>query len=352
MTKFLQDILNEPAELLGCLDRLVDAGGAPLARAAELVREAQGVIMCGIGSSWHAALAAQAVFHSSGTLCLMMDASELLHTPAIARASTVVLLSRSGKSVEIVRLLPLLRQCQAPIIALTNSPESPLAQQADATIHLNATFDHMVSVTMYSGLALAAGLLAAEACRGLTTELVHSLQTAIQDIQQRLPQWRAQMEHSEWFAAEGSAYLLARGASLASAHETRLMWEEAAKSPATALSTGGFRHGPQEMLAPGSRVALWVGNEWMREQDLALARDLRRCGACVLLIGPRIPAETGDLVLEIPPVPEPWQFIIDIIPAQLAAERLARLRRQDPDSFRYCPYIVEEESGLGAIPQS
>jgi glucosamine--fructose-6-phosphate aminotransferase (isomerizing) len=350
MTRFLQDILNEPAELLGCLHRLAHGGGAPLARAAGLVRGAQGIIVCGIGSSWHAALAAQAVFHSCDTPCLVMDASELLHSPAIAHASAIILLSRSGKSVEIVRLLPLLKQCEARIIALTNAPESPLAREADATIHLNAAFDHMVSVTMYSGLALAAGLLAALSCRGLRADLVDALRAALHEAGERVPHWRALAEESGWFAAEGPAYLLARGASLASAHETRLTWEEAAKSPATALSTGGFRHGPQEMLAPGSRVALWVGNEWMREQDLALARDLRRCGACVLVIGPRIPPETGDLVLEIPPLPEPWQFVIDIIPAQLAAERLARLRRQDPDSFRYCPYIVEEESGFGAIP--
>jgi hypothetical protein len=41
-----------------------------------------------------------------------------------------------------------------------------------------------------------------------------------------------------------------------------------------------------------------------------------------------------------------WQFLIDIIPAQLVAERLARMSGVDCDSFRYCSFIVEDEYGL------
>jgi hypothetical protein len=39
-------------------------------------------------------------------------------------------------------------------------------------------------------------------------------------------------------------------------------------------------------------------------------------------------------------------FVIDIMPARLAAERLARLSGADCDSFRLCSYIVEDEYGL------
>jgi len=39
-------------------------------------------------------------------------------------------------------------------------------------------------------------------------------------------------------------------------------------------------------------------------------------------------------------------ILIDIIPAQLAAEKLARLSGADSDTFRYCSFIVEDEFGL------
>jgi hypothetical protein len=65
-----------------------------------------------------------------------------------------------------------------------------------------------------------------------------------------------------------------------------------------------------------------------------------------MLIGRDLPQDAGDLVLQVPATPPGWQFLIDIIPAQLAAERLARLSRVDCDSFRYCSFIVEDEYGL------
>jgi fructoselysine-6-P-deglycase FrlB-like protein len=84
----------------------------------------------------------------------------------------------------------------------------------------------------------------------------------------------------------------------------------------------------------------------MREQDLAVARDLRKLGATVMLIGQNVPQDAGELVFQLPGVPPGWQFLIDIIPAQLAAEKLSRLSGVDSDTFRYCSFIVEDEYGL------
>ena len=48
----------------------------------------------------------------------------------------------------------------------------------------------------------------------------------------------------------------------------------------------------------------------------------------------------------LPAVPARWQFLIDVIPIQIAAERFAAVLGEDPDSFRLCSYIVEDEGGL------
>jgi glucosamine--fructose-6-phosphate aminotransferase (isomerizing) len=84
----------------------------------------------------------------------------------------------------------------------------------------------------------------------------------------------------------------------------------------------------------------------MREQDLAVARDLDKLGACVMMIGQNVPPDAGELVLQLPEIAAEWQFLIDIVPAQLAAEKLARLSGVDSDTFRYCSFIVEYEYGL------
>jgi hypothetical protein len=59
-----------------------------------------------------------------------------------------------------------------------------------------------------------------------------------------------------------------------------------------------------------------------------------------------LPEDAGDLVFQLPEIPGDWQFLIDIIPAQLVAERLARLSGSDPDTFRLCSFVVEDEAGL------
>jgi glucosamine--fructose-6-phosphate aminotransferase (isomerizing) len=276
----------------------------------------------------------------------LVEASELLHFTQIAPDAAVIVLSRSGKSVEIVRLLSKAKERKAKIIGITNTPQSPLAQAADITLNLHATFDHLVSVTMYSALALVGSLLAGTASNTLDDSVSQSLNDSLSAAQEALTLWRHQLEGNEWFARDAPIYFLARGGSLASCHEARLLWEEAAKAPASALTTGGFRHGPQEIVVEGLHFGIWIDSQRMRDQDLVLARDIRKLGGKIMLIGQNIPSGEGDVVFSLPKIPSDWQFLIDIIPAQLAAEYLSRLRGVDCDSFRICPYIVENEGGL------
>ena len=81
----------------------------------------------------------------------------------------------------------------------------------------------------------------------------------------------------------------------------------------------------------------------MRQEDLAVACDLQKLRASVMLIGHQLAVEAGD---QLPPTPSGWQFLLDVIPAQLAAERLAAISEVDCDSFRICSYIVRGEYGL------
>ena len=65
-----------------------------------------------------------------------------------------------------------------------------------------------------------------------------------------------------------------------------------------------------------------------------------------MLVGENLPPNVGDLVFQLPTSPPHWQFVIDVLPVQLAAERLSRLCGVDCDSFRICSYVVEDEYGL------
>ncbi|MBI3832047.1 MAG: SIS domain-containing protein [Planctomycetes bacterium] len=346
MTKLTENIQAQSGELLRSLRHTLGAGRTDLVRAAAIVREARHIFVTGIGSSWHAGMAVQSVFSAAGRPVHLVDASELLHFTALPEGSAVIALSRSGKSVEIVKLLDKAAAAKAQVVAVTNTPESPLGKRADATLLLSAAFDHNISITMYSALTLVGGLLASESLGAPLGDLAAALERTLQESTRALPGWREQAESSRWFERTAPAYFLARGAGMASASETRLLWEEGAKAPACAMTTGGFRHGPQEITVDGLRIGLWLDAATLRTQDLALAADLRKHGAKVMLIGHDVPPSAADLVFEVPKSPPGWQFLADIVPGQVAAERLARLRGADCDNFLYCPYIIEAEGGL------
>ena len=347
VTYFLRDILRQPEELQRTLGHLSGAGRGSLDAAVAALRTARHVYLTGIGSSWHAGLNVSALFQLGAQPVYLVDAAELVQFAAIPAESVIIVISRSGRSVEIVQLLAKARESGATVIGITNAADEALAREAQIAIVVPVAMDHAISVNTYTTLALAAGILAASAGRtarnGCPTD---SLSGAFAAAGRAIPGWQAQIENSDWLAPHSTTYFLARGSSLGSAYEARLMWEEGVKSPATAMGTGSFRHGPQEIVGKDVRFGMWIDGAKMREQDLAVARDLRDLGARVMLIGQRLPEDAGDLVFQLPEIPSEWQFLIDIIPAQLVAERLARLSGVDPDTFRLCPFVVEDESGL------
>ncbi len=346
MTHFLRDILRQPDELQRTLEHLSGAGRGALDAAVTAVRAAQHVYLTGIGSSWHAGLNVSALFQLGARPAYLVDAAELVQFAAIPAGSVLIVISRSGRSVEIVQLLAKARESGATVVGITNAADGTLAREAQIAMVVPVAMDHAISVNTYTTLALAAGVLVASVVGSFDARLAESLSRAFAAAGRAIPGWQGQIENSAWLAPKSVTYFLARGSSLGSAYEARLMWEEGVKSPATAMGTGSFRHGPQEIVAKDVRFGIWIDGAKMREQDLAVARDLWKLGTRVMLIGQRLPDDAGDLVFQLPQIPSEWQFLIDIIPAQLVAEKMARLSGVDPDTFRLSSFVVEEESGL------
>ncbi len=346
MTRFLNDILRQPSALTSTIEFLGGAGRHPLDDAAAVLRRASHIYLSGIGSSYHAAVAAAATFHRGGRPVYLQDAAELSHFSALPPGSVLVILSRSGESAEILKLLANARESKATVVGLTHSEGSSLARQAQIPLVVPVQFDHSISVNTYTCLAASANVLATMVVDAFRSATRDELLRAIDATSERITVWQRQIARTSWLSHGSAYYFLARGSSLATCHEARLLWEEGAKHPATSMGTASFRHGPQEIVSDGLRFGVWIDPEHMRQEDLAVARDLQKLGASVMLIGYQLPEDAGDLVLQVPLAPSGWQFLPDVIPAQLAAERLAEISEVDCDSFRICSYVVRSEYGL------
>jgi arabinose-5-phosphate isomerase len=91
------------------------------------------LIFSGVGKSAHIAQKIAATFNSTGISSCFLDATQALHGDLglVDEGDLAFLLSNSGQSDEIVRLVPVLKRFQLQIVAFTSNPASDLAQKAD-----------------------------------------------------------------------------------------------------------------------------------------------------------------------------------------------------------------------------
>jgi glutamine---fructose-6-phosphate transaminase (isomerizing) len=346
MTRFLKDILRQPGELQRVAHYLDGDGRFSLESSVQAIRRARHIYITGIGASWNAALAAATIFHAGGHPVYMLDAAELLQFSELPPDSVILILSRSGRSIEIVRLLDKARAAGARVIGITHFADGALAQQADIPFLIPVEADNGISVNTYTALAAGAAATATATVGSFDHVFVTEIVRSLDETNRYLPNWQKKLDTTTWLEPGAPYYFLGRGSSLASAYAARLLWEEGTKSPATAMNTGSFRHGPLEIVKNGFRMGVWIDGEQMRPQDLAVARDLRTLGASVMLTGCDLPEDAADLVFQVPRMPRYWQFLVDSIPAQLAAERLALKAGADCDGFRFASYVVVDDHGL------
>jgi arabinose-5-phosphate isomerase len=104
------------------------------ARAVESVIEAGGkLVFSGVGKSAHIAGKIAATFNSTGVSSCFLDPTQALHGDLglCYEGDLAILLSNSGQSDEILRLVPLLKRFGLGIVAFTGNPKSDLARRAD-----------------------------------------------------------------------------------------------------------------------------------------------------------------------------------------------------------------------------
>jgi len=111
--------------------------GASFEEAVQLVAECRGtVVLTGMGKAGLIGQKISATLASTGTPSISLHPAEALHGDlGRVRAEDLVLaLSKSGKTRELLQLLPPLKAIGAKVVALTESEDSPLARHADLTV--------------------------------------------------------------------------------------------------------------------------------------------------------------------------------------------------------------------------
>lgn len=139
MTEGARATLREQARsIMELADRVDDS----FAQAVGLLYATPGhVILCGIGKSGHIGRKIAATLASTGTPAFFVHPAEAFHGDLgmITGRDTVVLISSSGETEEVVRLLPHIVRLGASIIALVGRPGSTIASAADVVLDVSVT---------------------------------------------------------------------------------------------------------------------------------------------------------------------------------------------------------------------
>jgi len=136
LREFGRDVLRREAEgvlqLAELLDDVFDA-------TVEKLSTTQGhVVLCGVGKPWLIGQKISATLASTGTPSFCLHPSEAMHGDfgRLRSGDVVIVLSNSGASEEISRVLPVLGRLGAQIVAVTSDPESNLARGADLVLNI------------------------------------------------------------------------------------------------------------------------------------------------------------------------------------------------------------------------
>jgi len=147
--------------------------------ACELLLACKGrIVVTGMGKSGHIGKKIAATFSSTGSPSFFMHPGEASHGDMgmITRQDTVLAISNSGNTPEIITLLPLLKRLDVPVISLSGNPESTLAKVANVNLDVSIRQEACplglapttsTTVSLVMGDALAIALLQA---RGFSAE--------------------------------------------------------------------------------------------------------------------------------------------------------------------------------------
>lgn len=328
------EIAEQPAVLAGILD----LGGSDIRRVAGAIRAAapRFVLFAARGTSANAALYAKYLVEV--TLGLPVGfASPAAVTVYAARPDLrdvlFVAVSQSGGSPDLIEALTTARRCGALTLAVTNAPASALAQAAELTLDVRAGAERAVAATKTYTAELLTLYLLIDALRGGDGRSAAGLPDATGAVVAASAQIETLVAPLE---SIDRLVLTARGYAFPTAREAALKLMETSYLAAQAFSGADLLHGPMAMVDTGSAViAVMPHGIGSRAMVPVLTRLRERAAEVMVVGGSEEVAAMGGLGYVLPAgVPEEVSPVVEIVPLQILAARLAVLRGNDPDRPR------------------
>jgi len=314
----------------------------------------------GCGTAYHAGVVGKRLFEQILRRPVEVTvASEFRYgDPLVGEDTLVILISQSGETADTLAAMREAKCKGATTLAIVNVVGSSLARDADAALLTQAgpeigvasTKAYLAQLTALSLLCLFLAQLqedASEPVSGSSREseertkpclvsfaaALRELPALIEECLRREPQIAALAES---LAGHSSFFYLGRGYDFAAALEAALKLKEISYLHAEAYPAGEMKHGPLALVEPGVAVIGFCTQTGTNEKMVSNLKEIKaREGTVISVIRDGDPTPDGsDAIISVPPTFDALMPIVAMVPMQLLAYHVARVRGCEIDQPR------------------
>jgi glutamine---fructose-6-phosphate transaminase (isomerizing) len=314
------------------------------------------IVILACGTAYHAGVVGRYVLEEWARIPVEPDiASEWIYrNPVIDENTLAIGISQSGETRDTVGAMRLAREKGAHTVAITNMMGSHITREVDSTLYTRCglevgvaaskTFTAQVSLLYLVGLKLAEmrGTLPPNEI----SYIVDQVYTLPKKVARFLDGDHPIEEIAQRFYQHDFFLYLGRHIGLPVALEGALKLKEISYIPTEAYSAGEMKHGPIALLDEGTPVVVVATNIHVYDKIVSNIQETRARGAHVIAIatdGNEDIQHHADDVIYVPRTPSFLQAVLAVVPLQLLAYRIARLRGLNVDQPRNLAKTVTVE---------
>jgi glutamine---fructose-6-phosphate transaminase (isomerizing) len=321
------------------------------------IRNLRRIVIVACGTAYHAAVVGRYIIEEWARVPVEPDiASEWRYrNPVLSRDTLVIGISQSGETADTLAAMKLAREQGARTLAITNMMGSQITREVDAVLYTRCRLEISVaaSKTFTAQVALLSliALKLAQIRTSLPADEIEFILEELYDLPQKMEEF-LDADHpideiAERYFEKPFFLYLGRHIGLPVALEGALKLKEISYIPTEGYSAGEMKHGPIALLSEDSPVVcVATDQQVIYDKVVSNIQEVRARGAHVIAIatdGNEDIQHHADDVIYIPRTPAFLQAILAVVPLQLLAYRIARLRGLNVDQPRNLAKTVTVE---------
>ena len=299
------------------------------------------------GTAYHAGLIGQEIFRRILRLPTNVEyAHELRYAdPIIGPDELTIAISQSGETADTLAAARLASDNDSRMLAITNVVGSTLSRYANDILYTRAGPEISVASTKaYMAMLIAQFLLALRigAARGtvdreLAARVSHGLHQMPAAIEEVLNRANEAEKAAALVRDAEDMYFIGRGLDYAIAMEGSLKLKEISYLHSEAMPAGELKHGTLALITDGVPVVVLLTQRDVYDKTISAVQEVKARGGTVIAVAYDSDDEIdqyADLVLRIPDMEDLMAPVAAVVPLQLMAYHVARMRGHDIDQPR------------------